>query len=371
MRSQTRIILAVTFLALSAAILVSCEDSGVTAPTDGQILVSANPGTIVIDRQLGEDSGQSTITAQVFDASGFALEDVLVTFSASGGRMTSSSNGCSAGTCSISGGGCTIDSDCPAVPPTPIETDANGLALDILTLELADPVSVEVTVRSSTLSQSVQITKTISSGNVQPIAQAEAFPANLQQAGQPITFSGAGSVDPDGDDITCYQWTIDAQNAADDEVSQGSANSLISRTYMQEQRLSVILRVSDDPTVPCSPSPPADQSFFSPDADFVDYVVCDNDPPTASAGPDQTVALAGGASISAQMDGSGSSDVNSVIAEYRWTCGNGQTVFGVDASCVYTSAGVFTAVLTVTDRGNPLADCADTATDTAVITVNP
>jgi sugar lactone lactonase YvrE len=84
-----------------------------------------------------------------------------------------------------------------------------------------------------------------------------------------------------------------------------------------------------------------------------------NNPPLAEAGPDQVVIV--GESV--QFDGTGSSDPDGAIVSYNWEFGDGMTRSGAIVGHVYTSAGAFTATLTVTDDHDAVA------TDTAGIAV--
>ena len=135
-------------LVLVVLLGVSCESTPVTAPPDGQMTLTANPGTVVINVESGEDSAQSTLIVQMFDASGFAVTGTNVAFLTTGGTLESSDTSCSGGTCKQTGESCSANSDCPSVPPTPIETNASGIAIDVLTLTLPDPTSVDVTATS-------------------------------------------------------------------------------------------------------------------------------------------------------------------------------------------------------------------------------
>jgi hypothetical protein len=342
-----------------------CENTNVTVPTDGQIILTANPSTINIDRSVGQEEGSTTITAQVFDGQGFALKDVALTFTTSGGTLQSSDNSCEAGSCRLTLDGCLSDADCPPVPATPVETDKNGIAFDLLTLSINDPASVQVEARSGTVASTVTVTRTTSTGNNLPFADIQATPANEQRTNQAVTFNGSGSFDPDDDPLTCYQWTIDSSVSASDEVVQGSAASLINRTYAAEQKLQVILRVSDVPNADCPPAPPADPTIFSPNADNIEYLICDNTAPTADAGPDQS----GSPNVPVQMVGD-ATDPEGGLLSYQWNCGNNEPPLqGRIVSCVYASVGNFVATLTVTDS-TTLPECQLSSTDTASVTIN-
>ena len=278
--------------------IVGCEDSGVLAPTDSEISVSASPGTVIIDEAAGETEGQSQISAYLFDAEGFPLEGVQVSFSTTGG---------------------TLDSAPAGQDPLTVETNANGLARDTLTLVLADDSTVTVTARSGQLTGTVDVGKTVSSGNVEPEAFISADPDGQQRKTLPVNFSGVASDDPDGE-ITCWKWTITSDIPANSLVAQGPSRSSFVDAYADEQTLSVLLEVSDDPDPAsfctfCEGSAAtcgADNVYFSPFSDSIQYeIVCDLTDPFASGGPDRTVALSGG-TVTVNLSGATSSDNESV-----------------------------------------------------------
>ena len=86
-----------------------------------------------------------------------------------------------------------------------------------------------------------------------------------------------------------------------------------------------------------------------------------NQPPVAvvSANP-----ASGTAPLAVSFSGSGSSDPDGNIASYQWNFGDGSNGSGVTTSHTYTTAGAYTAVLTVTDN------LGATGTASAGITVN-
>lgn len=63
-----------------------------------------------------------------------------------------------------------------------------------------------------------------------------------------------------------------------------------------------------------------------------------------------TVSPTGGlAPLSARVDGTASVGLTAPLASYRWACGNGTVLTTATGTCTYTTAGTFTAALTVTD----------------------
>lgn len=82
-------------------------------------------------------------------------------------------------------------------------------------------------------------------------------------------------------------------------------------------------------------------------------------PPIAEAGPAQTTLVG----LPVSFDGSGSSDPDGTIVAYVWNFGDGTTGTGVNTSHTYSSSGLKTVTLTVTD------DDGLTDSDTVEVTV--
>ncbi len=72
-----------------------------------------------------------------------------------------------------------------------------------------------------------------------------------------------------------------------------------------------------------------------------------NTPPTAVIGANPT---SGTVPFAVAFSAAGSSDPDGSIASYAWTFGDGGTASGISASHTYTTAGAYTAKLTVTDN---------------------
>jgi PKD repeat protein len=91
-------------------------------------------------------------------------------------------------------------------------------------------------------------------------------------------------------------------------------------------------------------------------------VIVDQTPPTAVAGPDETV-MAG---TQVAFDGTGSTD-NDRITTYTWTFNDGgaQTLTGVSPTYTFDTPGTYVVTLTVADPAG------NTDTDTVTITVTP
>jgi hypothetical protein len=355
----------------AAAMVWGCESSDVLAPTGSQIIIEANPTTVTIDLDAGETEGQSLISAQFFDSTGaFPLEGINVTFTTTAGTLESSQNTCgAASTCSISGGACAMDVDCPASAVASLETDGNGVVTDVLVLTQQDASTADVSVRSSTITASVTVTKTVLEGNVPAEAVIVASPSSQQMKGAFVTFDGTGSDDPDGAGVTCYQWTINSVIAASNEVVQNTTASVVTRKYEDEQELTVTLRVSDrsDAATFCTPGTTADTSLFSPDVALITSydIVCDLTNPVVNAGLDQQVTISSGGSI--DLTSVSATDDESAITGFAWECrtNDSSPQSGETATCVYTTTGTFTATLFVDN------ECGLTGTDTVRVTVTP
>jgi LysM repeat protein len=87
-----------------------------------------------------------------------------------------------------------------------------------------------------------------------------------------------------------------------------------------------------------------------------------NQPPAADAGGPYNAMMGKGQAFVA-LDGSGSSDPDGRITDYEWDFGDGNTDSGQKLTYGYSSTGVFTTTLTVTDN------CGAMATDAAQVTI--
>jgi serine protease len=152
-----------------------------------------------------------------------------------------------------------------------------------------------------------------------------------------ITFDGSGSSDLD-DDTLIYIW-----NFGDGSTGAGISPT---HTYTAGGQYMVTLVVNDGKI----DSLPSEATVSITEV---------NDPPVADAGPDQT-SLVG---ESATFDGSGSYDIDDVIASYAWDFGDQTTASGITATHSYSTSGTYTVSLTVTDFSG------DTDADTAQVTV--
>jgi PKD repeat protein len=84
-----------------------------------------------------------------------------------------------------------------------------------------------------------------------------------------------------------------------------------------------------------------------------EYSVTGTVPAPASQAPTAsftTSATTGYAPLAVSFNGSGSSDPDGTIVSYQWNFGDGTTATGATVGKTYTTAGTYTAVLTVTDN---------------------
>lgn len=340
---------------LAAGILltmVGCEDSGVTAPSDGNLVLTPAVANIVIPEGAAE--GSFTFTAALYNATGTPMKGASIRFVTSAGSW---------------------DQEI-------VVTDNNGEARATLTLLSTDPAEVDVQARASSLFADAKAFKTLQA-NDPPRAAIIDSPLGEQQIGSVVTFDGSLSADSDGA-ITCYQWTIDSDFNPDDEIVQGVGASAIQRTYNNEQFMSVVLRVSDSAAVGAVCNDPAVVSIdlMSPLLATINYTIaCENTPPSAVAGADVLASLAS-SEVSVILDGRGSFDPDGpAILDFRWDCGNGRPAqpTGVPGlvNCRYSAENTYIAELTVYDNGTGLIDpdtgdffCKKSSTDSLVVTVS-
>ncbi len=192
--------------------------------------------------------------------------------------------------------------------------------------------------------------------NAAPIANAG--PDQFIAEGVNVNLDGTGSSDPDGS-IAAYAWTQTAGPTVTLNNDTTATPSFTAPLVVAQATLTFDLTVTDD--------------LGAQTTDSVDIVINSfNVPPTANAGPDQTVTEL----TPVNLDGTGSSDSDGAIATYAWTqtagpgvtLTNGNTATPSFTAPDVTTAEVLTFTLTVTDN-NPVNPKQDT--DTVDITVEP
>ena len=167
--------------------------------------------------------------------------------------------------------------------------------------------------------------------NVPPVARAGADQTDIA-AGATVTLDGSTSSDVDGT-VNTYAWT---QTAGTTVVLSDSAISMPTFTAPSEasaQTLTFSLTVTDD-----------DGATHSDTVDIGVLAMGANQPPVASAGPDQDD-VAAGATVT--LDSSASSDPDGTIASRLWSQTLGDTVSLSDTTAV---SPTFTAPTTDTDQ---------------------
>ena len=149
--------------------------------------------------------------------------------------------------------------------------------------------------------------------------------------GQAAKLDASGSSGPD-DAITSYRWDFG------DGQTQRTTAPVTTHTYSQPGRKAVTLTVTDE----------------GGNSDSVQHAVTVT---ARLATASFTGPAAVGAGHSAAFDASGSSDPNGTITSYRWDFGDGQTSTRSTptASHTYSTAGLVTVTLTITDNSGSTA----------------
>ena len=143
-----------------------------------------------------------------------------------------------------------------------------------------------------------------------------------------ITFNGSGSA-AGSNPITSYAWCFGDGSAA--------SGATASHSYTSAGTYTTTLTVTDSKGLASTSS-----TAISVEASVV------LTPPTAVLA---TSTAAGPAPLAVSFDGSSSKAASgSTIASYAWSFGDGSTASGAMASHSFTSAGTYTATLTVTDN---------------------
>jgi hypothetical protein len=327
-------------VALAAALIVSCEDSALLAPTDSVFTVTASPETVVIDEPGGETCETAMISAQIFDSGNYPMQGVEIVFTTDGGTLLEVEP-----SDTDTDADCGVDAANAGTATLAKETDARGTAVVYLTLTLDDADEVTVTARSGTVAETAAVVRSVVPENQLPEAFITVDPPSPVVFNQSFLLDGRSSVDPDGDAITCYTWSI-TSDLPDSEVIQGPGLSSFLRSYPVAQTLDVALRVTDDPAG-CG----ADDANFSAPDYLVGYkIVCDPTDPIANAGPNKSATLEGDpAEVTVQLNGGASNDPESDL-QYSWDCANDEEFpTTAIATCTYTVADDYNVTLIVTN----------------------
>ena len=161
--------------------------------------------------------------------------------------------------------------------------------------------------------------------NQAPVAVASADPSS---GAAPLTvdFDGTGSLDADGT-IVSYAWDFG-------DGSPVATGAQVSHEYLTAGPFTATLTVTDD--------------LGATDSATVAITVDEgaNTLPVADAAADPTSGIA---PLTVDFDGTGSLDADGTLVSYDWDFGDGTTGAGAEVTHVFTSAGQYPVVLTVTD----------------------
>ena len=342
MNSRLRWTLAAFAIAAVAVWIVACENSGVTAPSDAALVVTVNPGTVNIDPNSNQTQASSSLRAELYSSKGSPLQGVPVVFVTQAGTLASKGES--------------------------QNTDAAGVVTDTVTVSTADPETIEITARASSVSAKTTLKKSVGQANKPPQAVVVAVPTNQQVANKPVIFDGTSSLDADSDPLTMFRWEILSDKPdtgrANPLVIEGPNDSALTLTFQNLQTLSVTLKVSDDPQAPLDFSRGVPVSYSALQSVIAYKIACGLPPTAVIAGPDSvTVSNAPGQQASVLLDGSLSTDTDGLIDKYTWSCGNGTQPIpqgnGSKAVCSYKVESVqktYSATLVVSDNGSGVID---------------
>ncbi|MCP3979534.1 MAG: hypothetical protein GY716_09420 [bacterium] len=344
MQVHWKMTIAGVLLALLLLLAAACEDSGLFAPEGASLTISANPASVVIDLVADEESGETRVVATLVGEDSRPLSGYSVTFETDEGVLHNTSGD--------PDGGLRAE-----------ETSGAGEAVVYLTMSIADGNTALVTARSAAAEGEVEIDRVLDRGEFPPEAEIDATPSTEQTKGRQFTLDASDSDPRDADGIGCYSWTITTDDDGGEGAYEDEGQSLVVLpfTLQNEQTLSITLRVGEN----------TDCTDLSPEIDTLTYdIVCDTTEPDADAGGNQTQTLPDemDPEVTFLVDGRASSDPESGIVTYIWTCESSTPdTDGLEpgqARCSYTSAGEFTARLTV------INDCGQSASDEVTLNVN-
>jgi hypothetical protein len=378
-------------LALGLGVLsAGCEDSPLVAGSDWKMSITANPGSVLDPSTSGNTDIQVAVT--LVDAKGVPKQGITVYFNASIKGLVSGQKG--------------------------VKTDASGTARDVLPVTIDNyPPSVTVpatptvpahvqtpditiTATSAGVTETANVTTGKATVNHPPVASIVASPQNQQASGGAVVFDGSASTDPDaGEIVTMYRWVLTSTNPdagmPNPFIAEGQGVSGLQfpndtlPAFKNIQDLTVSLFVTEDPNAPADFAAGKTIAYRGQETQVYSIVAvrCDsNTAPTAVlSGADQQQIFGFPQSlVSFQLDGSLSSDPETPIDIYNFSCGNGSApVPGTSPSkvtCRYLVDAVprtYTPALTVVDRGtgqivNGQYQCQKSSQEkTITVTVSP
>ena len=285
------------------ATLTVTDDNGATDSDTVGVSVSQNQAPIAVANG-SPSAGQAPLTVHFSSADSDDLDGGIVSWSWDFGDSNSSSQ------------------------PNPTHT-YSALGTYTATLTVTDD-------NGATDTDMVTVTVTPGS-NEPPVAAASGTPTSGKED-LTVSFSSAGSSDPEGGTLT-YGWDFG------DGGSSTQANP--THTYMNPGDFPAKLTVTD----------PANGQATA----TVAIHVTANVAPIAVAGASP---LTGQQNLSVTFSSASSTDDGTIVSRH-WNFGDGTTSTQANPAHLYTSAGTNTVTLTVTD------DNGATATDTVTITVTP
>lgn len=184
-------------------------------------------------------------------------------------------------------------------------------------------------------------------GNIPPVAdlQASQISGDLPLT---IDFDGTGSIDFDGS-ITNYSWDY-----GDGSIDTGGR---VSHIYQSAGTFMVALKVTDNAGVTSTTT----------------TIITVTDPAPQNNTPTGAITVnvsAGEAPLFVNFDGTNSTDGDGYIVDYSWEFGDGSRGSGSIYGHTYTTAGIYTATLTVRDNEGATSDSRITITITKPIIPN-
>ena len=200
------------------------------------------------------------------------------------------------------------------------------------------PVTLTVDDKSGMPNSSHRDTLTV---QINHAPKADAGGNRVLCSGEPNIFTGANSYDLEGG-VLKYRWNF----------GDGTTSDLMNpiQTYQKGGDYQTSLTVTDDSGLECNI-----------DTDRIVVQVADS--PIAHAGPDQTVC----AGIAVKFDGSKSWDSDGIVDNFEWDFGDGNFGSGSQQEHIYSKAGDYYAVLTIT--GSTVGQCDNVDTDELFVKV--
>ncbi len=372
---------------VAAALVIGCEETDLTGPSNGVLVTQASPSQLAIDPRTAVSADEQAIqaalgteerlaftdiTAQVLNDQNVAVENVNVVFESEKKAIF-----------------LTLANQPLSSTPT-VRTDGQGFARvrAVYTESCCSEGQFEVTARSGILSDDATLDLVLGDPNQLPLAAITLAPPKppvnpnegAAKVGEPVILSGEPTVDPDDDPITCYKWTLLSSNPdpgrSNPEIFEQRLQEF-SRIFQNPQEISVRLEVTDDPaaTAICGSQPVMTYSPLSASVagyQIVEVLCSENSAPTATIAGPETVVVSGAPGQFVQggvnLDGRLSQDQDTGLAAFAWSCGSEfaptDTAVNPDlpfsqVRCDYKVEGViktYTVTLAVKDKGTGLID---------------